>query len=507
MTGKSFKESEETKSSIDEYWFQEESDKAGNLTCNKPLDLVIALDSSESIREANWSKLVRFTKAVVKTLDPTLTRLSVIRYNTNAEVPIPLGFFQNADAFGTTLDNVFYEPGGTRTDVALSKALAVFASGGQRRASKVLLVVTDNPTNDIRLSKDSLVIGRDLVEKPSESLKSYEVITFGVGVKYGLTGIEQTDLTEELKMITLDRVGDKRVVEVADFDALLKEANNVAGKICLVNGGWSSWSPWSQCTASCGGGTKVRLRRCDNPIPVNNGTNCTELAGSTVETAACNIYPCTDGLEVTTLRPLPFHPAKGVAQNILFSRDCPNGFDYVVVDANQMSASSVYTRDTGDPTLLKLHGPGNGRLYNVMNAGSWCAEHTESLSNNQEQYIQIDLKLPVKIAKVGTQGQASLLSNNWVTFFKFNYSEDGRTWKCYNQTLKGNVDRETVSENVISPPVTARYVRFNPQHWNARVGLPAHDICMRVGVFTCTDVKLKKNHKTFKRTLKRTLKN
>lgn len=62
-----------------------------NLTCDKPLDLVIALDSSESIREANWSKLIRFTKAVVKTLDPTLTRVSVIRYNTNAEVPIPLG--------------------------------------------------------------------------------------------------------------------------------------------------------------------------------------------------------------------------------------------------------------------------------------------------------------------------------------------------------------------------------------------------------------------------------
>ena len=53
-----------------------------------------------------------------------------------------------------------------------------------------------------------------------------------------------------------------------------------------------------------------------------------------------------------------------------FPVDCPNGFDYVVVDANQMSASSVYTRDTGDPTLLRLHGPGNGRLYNVMNAGN-----------------------------------------------------------------------------------------------------------------------------------------
>ena len=128
---------------------------------------------------------------------------------------------------------MFYEPGGTRTDVALSKALAVFASGGQRRASKVLLVVTDNPTNDIRLSKDQLVIGRELVEKPSKNLKNYEVITFGVGIKYGLTATEQTDLKDEIKMFTRDPVGDKRIVEVQDFDELLKEANNVAGKICL----------------------------------------------------------------------------------------------------------------------------------------------------------------------------------------------------------------------------------------------------------------------------------
>ena len=63
--------------------------------CNKPLDLVVALDSSESIREANWTKLIRFTKALVKSLDPSLTRIAVIRYNTNAEVPVPLGKFLN----------------------------------------------------------------------------------------------------------------------------------------------------------------------------------------------------------------------------------------------------------------------------------------------------------------------------------------------------------------------------------------------------------------------------
>ena len=52
--------------------------------------------------------------------------------------------------------------------------------------------------------------------------------------------------------------------------------------------------------------------------------------------------------------------------------------------------------------------------------------------------------------------------------------------------LPGNKDRENVNENLITPPVTARYVRFNPIHWNVRDGNSVHDICMRVGVFKCT---------------------
>lgn len=50
--------------------------------------------------------------------------------------------------------------------------------------------------------------------------------------------------------------------------------------------------------------------------------------------------------------------------------DCPNGFDYVYVDNNQLSASSVYTRNTGDGTIMRYHAPANGKLYNVMNAGN-----------------------------------------------------------------------------------------------------------------------------------------
>ncbi|KAK3602546.1 hypothetical protein CHS0354_003798 [Potamilus streckersoni] len=64
------------------------------------------------------------------------------------------------------------------------------------------------------------------------------------------------------------------------------------GNLCEqdpVNGNWSVWSPWSICSASCGGGSRSRLRQCNNPAPGQYGLNCT-AQGS--ETENCNTEQC-----------------------------------------------------------------------------------------------------------------------------------------------------------------------------------------------------------------------
>lgn len=56
-----------------------------------------------------------------------------------------------------------------------------------------------------------------------------------------------------------------------------------------VDGGWSEWSEYGACNASCGGGTQIRVRACENPAPAYGGADCT---GTDSESRSCNPDPC-----------------------------------------------------------------------------------------------------------------------------------------------------------------------------------------------------------------------
>ena len=56
-----------------------------------------------------------------------------------------------------------------------------------------------------------------------------------------------------------------------------------------VDGGWSDWGSWSDCTTSCGPGFKSRSRLCIAPEPSGGGDSCVgEDSGTEIcEEAAC----------------------------------------------------------------------------------------------------------------------------------------------------------------------------------------------------------------------------
>ncbi|XP_070194155.1 SCO-spondin-like isoform X2 [Littorina saxatilis] len=72
------------------------------------------------------------------------------------------------------------------------------------------------------------------------------------------------------------------------------EARNCSKNICgptVVNGNWGGWGFWSSCSASCGGGSQTRIRSCNNPPPANGGATCSP-ANSNRETQSCAQTTC-----------------------------------------------------------------------------------------------------------------------------------------------------------------------------------------------------------------------
>ncbi|XP_068730538.1 coadhesin-like isoform X2 [Montipora capricornis] len=60
---------------------------------------------------------------------------------------------------------------------------------------------------------------------------------------------------------------------------------------CPIDGGYTNWTEYTQCTVSCGGGTHQRSRDCTNPKPAHGGKNCEKL-GSAMEIQECNTEAC-----------------------------------------------------------------------------------------------------------------------------------------------------------------------------------------------------------------------
>ena len=58
-----------------------------------------------------------------------------------------------------------------------------------------------------------------------------------------------------------------------------------------VDGGFSPWSNWTECSVTCGGGVTSKSRTCTQPMPMFGGRRCVRF-GPPVETKECNMHEC-----------------------------------------------------------------------------------------------------------------------------------------------------------------------------------------------------------------------
>ncbi|CAL7935655.1 unnamed protein product [Xylocopa violacea] len=68
------------------------------------------------------------------------------------------------------------------------------------------------------------------------------------------------------------------------------EVKGCAINNCSINGMWSSWTVWSLCTSTCGIGTQLRNRMCNNPSPSGNERSSLFYSPNKKPTRLLHIY-------------------------------------------------------------------------------------------------------------------------------------------------------------------------------------------------------------------------
>ncbi|XP_075037655.1 putative carboxypeptidase X1 [Mixophyes fleayi] len=156
----------------------------------------------------------------------------------------------------------------------------------------------------------------------------------------------------------------------------------------------------------------------------------------------------------------------------------PLGLESLRVTDYQLRASSI-----------KRYGLGShrGRL-NIQSGiydddfydGAWCAGE-----KNKEQWLEIDARRLTRFTGVITQGKNSIWTDDWVTSYKVQVSNNTHKWTtCKNGTedviFKGNSETEIPVLNRLPSPMVGRYIRINPQTW-----FENGTVCLRAEILGC----------------------
>ncbi|XP_061833501.1 retinoschisin-like [Nerophis lumbriciformis] len=115
--------------------------------------------------------------------------------------------------------------------------------------------------------------------------------------------------------------------------------------------------------------------------------------------------------------------------------------------------------------------PDRARLNNQGFGCAWLSKY-----NDQHQWIQMDLKEVGVVSGIMTQGRCD--ADEWITKYSVQYRTlDSLNWVYYkdqtgnNRVFYGNSDRSSTVQNLLRPPIVARFLRLLPLGWHTRIAL------------------------------------
>ena len=87
--------------------------------------------------------------------------------------------------------------------------------------------------------------------------------------------------------------------------------------VTAIDGNYTEWASWTECSTTCGPGMKSRYRSCTNPAPAFGGKDCSRL-GDPDQVAPCELTKCPGilSLAVDLVQPTPSNFITGTVKMV-----------------------------------------------------------------------------------------------------------------------------------------------------------------------------------------------
>ena len=111
--------------------------------CNIQADIVFLLDSSGSLKQDGWNKVLSFTRDMIHSLPIGPVRVGVISFSFTADVEFKLDTFTDKTAMGNKVNGLTWKNSWTHTPQALERARTIIfqSSAGDRPSIRNYAVV------------------------------------------------------------------------------------------------------------------------------------------------------------------------------------------------------------------------------------------------------------------------------------------------------------------------------------------------------------------------------
>ncbi|CAB4031099.1 Hypothetical predicted protein, partial [Paramuricea clavata] len=187
--------------------------------CSYPMDLTIAIDSSDSIMEDNFeiekSAVIMLARSFG--LSRLGTHVSVIVFGSQASITINLNDHTDLESFASAVRNIKYQGGHTRIDLALALASSVVftPSGGARDGMpKMFIIMADGQQTS---APDAIPLKEAVAPLASSGV---QVISIGIGYE-----------VDEYELMAISESRDN-IYYVKSFDTLFDTITEVGQSLC-----------------------------------------------------------------------------------------------------------------------------------------------------------------------------------------------------------------------------------------------------------------------------------